>query len=79
MILVCKLVLIMIWKEKYQDLGRYLTHNVHNSGVTALPLSYMYMYQALAWKQGGGELGIRIRVLLVPIYRIFSLLGAFRL
>ena len=38
-------------RKKSQDLGGTPTHNLHNSGVTALPLSY----QACPWEQGGGD------------------------
>ena len=65
---VYKLVFRLFRKEiKFQDLGGgNRTHNLHNSGVTALPLSY----QPSIWEQDGGELGINcicIQVLLVSI------------
>ena len=46
-----------------QDLGENCTHNLHNSGVTAL---HVPVELPSTWKQGGGELGICVQVLLVP-------------
>ena len=54
------LVLSLIWKS--QDLGGNRTHDHHNSSVTALPVEL-----PSPWEQGGGELGICIQVLFVPI------------
>lgn len=48
-----------------QDLGGNQTINLNNTGVTALPVQL-----TSPWEQGGGELGICIQALLVPIWLI---------
>ena len=67
MTLVYKLVLRLIGKENSQELGGNRTHNLHSSGVTALPVEL-----PIPWEQGGEELGICIQVLLVPTWLRFS-------